>query len=600
MIKGILGGLLSGGVVSAAILGAVSLMSAPPAPRSVATAQEEPLPPTAPASDALPGMPGEDDMAPTAEDAAPEANPAVPVAGQEPAPATASADAAQDTVPEAAVISPPAGSGFDKPAEDAPVAAPAPDSGVVPAPPPTATGPDVAEPVPPAGAADTAPMPSPTPGVASLADAPDAEAAPAAPAGMDQPASMETVPVPAAPDSTSETAPVAPAEPPAASSVPPESTQPAMPANTQPAPADDAQPDAALLDEPEVGPLPDESTPGEAGDGAGGMGTPPAGAKRVLPPVLKLTDKPAPEAAAPSDQPPAISFEAPAGPQGVTQPPKPGFARTVPGVRMNRLPTIGTKPEPANGDGSVAPPDEAPTAPDVSAAPGQPETRMHRNAAFFENPEKLPVLAVIVIDIGEMRGGVDLAQVLDLPMPVTVAINPQRKDTLEAAARCRARGFEVAMLADALPQSGTAEDIEVAYQAISAGMPEAVAVMTSPENSLLSRRPVAQQMVAILKDEGLGLVSYARGLNPARELARGQGLAQVEVNRVVDEPRGDVATVLRALENEAFAAQQKGGGVVVVRSYPDSIAALTQFMAKSEAPKSGAEVKVGPVTAVLK
>jgi hypothetical protein len=664
LFKGIVGGLVSGGIISAVILGGVSLMSAPPAPRSLAGAAEGPARPSSPGAETPATVPAQADVATTVEDALPSqiaadavSNQPVGAGGTTPAAtdgstpegtarATAPEPAQQvatgaltggaepaptGSAPEAAAISPPAGSEFDKPAVDAPVVVPEPEAEVTPAPLPTGATPDGTAPASSAGETETAPMPSPSEDTGVLARLPGQDAAPAAPGTMDQPALPRAGSGSGVIASAPDAAPTAPqiAEPlaePAAEPTAEPALQPTpeVPPTPEPGTADpgsadsgaagaepsaEIQPDDMLPDEPDAEGMPGDVMPEPAPGESGGAATLPAGAKRVLPPARAQTDAPDTagsansEADAATDMPPVVSSDAPGAPVGAQPVPKPGFAKTVPGVRVNRLPMIGGSPESTDGASFDSPAEGAQVAPEVSPAvegDARTDTRLHRNAAFFENVDKLPVLAVIVIDVGAQRGGADLSQILGLPSPVTVAINPMRKDTLEAAARARARGFEIAMLADGLPKDGTAQDVEVAFQSIGAAMPEAVAVMTSPENGLLARRPIAQQMVAILKDEGLGLVSYARGLNPARELARAQGLPQAEVSRVVDEPRGDAAVVLRALEAEAFQAQQKGGGVAVIRSYPDSIAALEQFMAKAAAPKSGIGVKVGPVTAVIR
>ncbi len=619
MIKGLLGGVLSGGLVSAALLGAVSLMSAPPAPRSAGAAPIA-APAEAPQPEAIPAVPGAADMAPTVEDAgtstaAPATADATPAPDQPAVTQPAGTSAPAESAPVAEAITPPAGSEFDKPAVDAPAVAPAADAQVATAPAPSVAVPDAAEPAAPAPASASAPQPSQSQAAEVLATAPDAEAAPVPPATIEAPAAVEPAPAPVAVPPAADRVPAPPftADTPAAPAAPAEE---ALPDPAQDAPVTDEVLEESLPDDPAGGiPMPEE-TPPPAGATTTPATVPTAVGKRVLPPVRKAgASEAAPDTGqaqteSPSDLPPVISPEAPLAPKGVTTAPKPGFDRAVPGVRVLRLPS---------SESGTPAAEAAPAAPAAEAAPlpatpnpatpnpatagtevDRPETPMDRNAAVFDNPQKLPVLAVIVIDVGDRRGGADLAQLLSLPSPVTVAFNPMRKDTLEAAARSRARGFEVAILADGLPKEGTASDVEVAYQSISAAMPEAVAVMTSPESTLLARRPVAQQMVAILKDEGLGLVTYARGLSPARELARGQGLPQAEVTRVADEPRGDVATILRALESEAFQAQQKGFGVVVLRSYPDSMTALSQFMAKAKAPESGLGVKVGPVTALFR
>jgi polysaccharide deacetylase 2 family uncharacterized protein YibQ len=100
-------------------------------------------------------------------------------------------------------------------------------------------------------------------------------------------------------------------------------------------------------------------------------------------------------------------------------------------------------------------------------------------AAPFDPAETRPLIAVILIDEPDDR--LDIETLTRFSFPVAFAIDPSRPDAAERAAIYRAAGFEVLMLASVIPEGATASDTEVALSVARDRVPEAIAIMDTPE-----------------------------------------------------------------------------------------------------------------------
>ncbi len=288
---------------------------------------------------------------------------------------------------------------------------------------------------------------------------------------------------------------------------------------------------------------------------------------------------------------------APRAPIGAANAPQPGFGQSVPGVKVNRLPTIGSDASSVDVPGAESQPFAPAPIPEIVLDTPEmlpTETAVARFGARFDNPEHLPLLSVILEDIGEENGGVGPDALAALGRPVTIAIDPERPDAAARAAVYRLAGHEVAILASALPEGATASDLEVSYQSFVQTLPEAVALIGAPGASFQTDRRVAQHLVALLATDGRGLVSYARGLNPARQAAEGAALPHADVYRDLDAGGESAAAIARYLDRAAFEAARQGEVVVSGTSAAETVAALQDWIA------AGAKgTVVGPVSAAM-
>lgn len=363
------------------------------------------------------------------------------------------------------------------------------------------------------------------------------------------------------------TPPVAPTVPPAAPSLPdlaeggaaPQAPPMPQPPLVQPLPVAPAAPMA------EVAPPAPEAPP-------------PALSLREEP---LLTPAPQPEMAeAPASVAPVEPSPAEPVPGGTMMQPQGTLANRAAGVTTDRLPRIGDAPAEAPAEVALEEVLEGATPLDLFARP-------------FENAEGKPLFALLLIDEG--ADAALRAEVAQLPFPVTFVLDPLMPDSAGAAMAYRAAGQEVAMLASGLPAGATAMDMEQSFQAMDMALPEAVAVVDAPEGGFQDSLDLARQAVPILADQGRGLLTYDRGLNPADQVARREGVPRAVIFRILDSEGESVPKMRNYLDRAAFKAAQEGKVIVIGRLRPDTLAAILEWSVEGR----GASVALAPASAVL-
>ena len=419
----------------------------------------------------------------------------------------------------------------------------------------------VAEAAPPVDEAD-----APPPAAAPTGAEPESASAPEA-AAMEspaEPAAEEAQPA----DSAVETADLAPPAPMTAAPAAP--ALPDMAVAEAPAPASPV--------EPELQPLPAAPTLPVGEPALPQQEAPPAPPDAPREEAI-LTPAPA------EDDLPAIV--APVEPEGglATLEPEGTLEDRGTGVTTDRLPRIGDAPAAAADEGMAeavdAPAPEGSTPLDLFARP-------------FTNDEGKPLFVLMLIDEG--ADAALRAEVAKLPFPVTFVLDPLVPESATAAKGYRSAGQEVAMLATGLPAGATAADMEQSFQALDMALPEAVAVVDAPEGGFQESLDLARQAVPIVADQGRGLLTYDRGLNPADQVARREGVPSAVIFRILDSEGESVPKMRNYLDRAAFKAAQDGTVVVIGRLRPDTVAAILEWTVEGRA----ASVALAPVSAVLK
>ena len=302
----------------------------------------------------------------------------------------------------------------------------------------------------------------------------------------------------------------------------------------------------------------------------------------LRPDTAPVEEAPAPALTAPQDG--GALAEAPGlQPDG-------GIETEVPGVTTDRLPRIGDD-EGMTAEAAPAPEDE-----DLPELAGEAEggtTPLELFAREFDNPEGKPLFSIILIDEGVAPE--DRGNLAALPFPVTFAIDPLAPDSAEAARVYRQAGQEVAMLATGIPAGATAGDLEQSLQALDMALPEAVVVLDRPEGDLQAEPDLARQLVPIVAEQGRGLLTYDRGLNPADQVARREGVPSAVIFRVLDSEGESIPKMRNYLDRAAFKAAQEGKVVVIGRAHPETVAAILEWTVEGRA----ATVAMAPVSAVL-
>jgi uncharacterized protein len=263
--------------------------------------------------------------------------------------------------------------------------------------------------------------------------------------------------------------------------------------------------------------------------------------------------------------------------------PAPGAEDAGNGVVVNRLPRIGDAPA---ADAAEA---EAVADPAIPS-----DTRpIALYAASFENPDAKPVLAIVLIDNG--NGELDRAGLAALPFPVSFALDPMNPATPDHSAIYRAAGKEVVMLATGIANGSQASDVEVAFQSMEQGLPEAVAVMDLEEAAFQDTRPLASLVVPVVGAQGRGLLTWDQGLNAADQVARREDIAAAVIFRDLTSAGTDGAAIRRILDRAVFKAGQDGRVTVAADATPETVATLLEWTVEGRA----ATVAIGPLTAVM-
>ena len=193
-------------------------------------------------------------------------------------------------------------------------------------------------------------------------------------------------------------------------------------------------------------------------------------------------------------------------------------------------------------------------------------------AAPFDMAEPRPLLSIVLIDDPDSR--LDIETLTRFTFPVTFAIDPLHPEAADRAAAYRAAGFEVAILAAMLPDGADATDVEAAFGAALTTLPEAVAVVDTPDGRVQSDRPILDATVAALADSGHGLLAFPLGLNAAEQSARRENVPGATLFRLLDDEDQRATEITRYLARAALTAAQEGVVIVAGRTRPDTVTAL--------------------------
>ncbi|SLN41091.1 Divergent polysaccharide deacetylase [Pseudoruegeria aquimaris] len=379
--------------------------------------------------------------------------------------------------------------------------------------------------------------------------------------------------------------------------------------------ATDAPALAAAPEAPETAPgaaAPDALPEGDPGAqaqapqaGAGPELTPTAEAGESRPEDVAVLDRPTPSAMPGRPAAPLGGGSSPRLPVAPQAPEAPGDAadapirvpvedigNLAPQVRTNRLPTISRAGQPEAGAAQGAAGEAAEGVAAQAAPAGESLPALKAFAEPFEDDPTLPRMSVVLIDDGS--GAVDPQAFAGFPLPLAFAIDPRRPDAAAAAYDYRAAGFEVVMLTEFAAGTDPSE-VEVAMEAYRQAVPEAVAVFDTGANGAMADRALIQQLVAIARGNGMGVLSSPRGLNAAQQIAERQGVPAALVFRTFDGDGQSISTMKRYLNRAAFKAAQEGEVVMVGHTRADTIKALVEWVLDDRS----SSVALAPVSAVL-
>lgn len=239
---------------------------------------------------------------------------------------------------------------------------------------------------------------------------------------------------------------------------------------------------------------------------------------------------------------------------------------------------------PGDDDDGAAGDDEAEPAPHLPP--------LWQAAAAFDNPDGLPVVAVVLIDDGTLEQGPQVAA--SLPFATTVVLDPLAPDAELRAAAYTEAGVETAALAR-LPEGATATDAAVALEASFAVLPGAVALVDAGDGGVAESHEVAQAALSWLGAEGFGLAWLADGGDPVGRVAATSAAPARAILRDLDGAEQDASTIRRFLDNAPMRARQDGAVILIAHLWPETVNALMLWAATARADS----VALGPLSAAL-
>lgn len=229
--------------------------------------------------------------------------------------------------------------------------------------------------------------------------------------------------------------------------------------------------------------------------------------------------------------------------------------------------------------------------PDASRADDLPP--VERFAVRHADSASRPLMSVVLIDVPGQS--LTAAQLKALTFPVTFAIDPSRGDASTLAAKYRAAGHEVLMLAETLARKGSASGAETLLDGYAKTLPEAVGLMDIQAGGIQGKRALQSQVIDLLAERGYGFVLYDRGLNSTAAAARREGVPTGLIFRMLDAGRERAEVIRRYLDRAAFKAGKDGSVVMVGHTYPETVKGLVGWALDGRA----AALSLAPVTAIM-
>ncbi|MFK7835106.1 MAG: divergent polysaccharide deacetylase family protein [Sulfitobacter sp.] len=231
-----------------------------------------------------------------------------------------------------------------------------------------------------------------------------------------------------------------------------------------------------------------------------------------------------------------------------------------------------------------------------AASPNQDPRPIARNGQPFANPDAKPLMSIVLIDNGASAtaGQAGIAALRSFPYTLSFAVDSSLPDAAERVKLYKDAGFEVLAMID-LPPGAQATDAETTLGVTLAQLREVVGVLEGPAGSLQGSRAVSDQVTAILNQSGHGLVTQDKGLNTMPKLAVKEGVPAAPVFRDFDSKDQSATVIRRFLDQAAFKAGQEGAVIMLGRLRPDTISALLLWGLQDRA----GQVALAPISAVL-
>jgi polysaccharide deacetylase 2 family uncharacterized protein YibQ len=203
-----------------------------------------------------------------------------------------------------------------------------------------------------------------------------------------------------------------------------------------------------------------------------------------------------------------------------------------------------------------------------------------------------PLMALVLMDDG--TSVLDLTDINSFPFPVSFGVTAAAATAPARAALYRRANMEVLSLVN-VPPTATPADLEVAFEAVSRAVPEAVGIFETSDGVLQRSENLSDQLTDIAADKGWGVMTYQTNLNSFRDVAAQKGVPTAQIFRDLDSDGQDGDAIRRFLDQAAFKAAQEGAIILVARARTETLEAILQWGKGQRASR----VSLTPVSMVL-
>jgi polysaccharide deacetylase 2 family uncharacterized protein YibQ len=243
---------------------------------------------------------------------------------------------------------------------------------------------------------------------------------------------------------------------------------------------------------------------------------------------------------------------------------------------------------------AAAPDIDRETIPPAPHQSGAALTALERNAQYDGTAPNAAKMALVLYDPGLPMALRHAVAALDFPL--TIALNPLDSSAPEAAEMYFHAGKEILILAAGLPAGATPSDIEVTLGSYLDGFPLAIGLVDLPTEGFARNASLLRDVLAILRRDGHGLITFAGGLTQAPRAAEAAEVRHAEIFRVIDPGLESQFTIRRFLDRAVFQASQLGYVIVYGDAANDAtMEALELWRNEGRAD----QVALVPVSAIL-
>ncbi|MEM0923955.1 MAG: divergent polysaccharide deacetylase family protein [Pseudomonadota bacterium] len=251
---------------------------------------------------------------------------------------------------------------------------------------------------------------------------------------------------------------------------------------------------------------------------------------------------------------------------------------------------------------------------EIAALPAEPlpelpdEPALERNAVAFAPPDDLPLISVILEAHEPVADRVEMDQILELNLPLNLALVPEGSQTRGLGERAKAAGFEVlAHLPmeprgaadpgpDALTVEMNAEAAAARTRVLLARLPDAVAASNFMGSKATEDAALMRAVIGELERHGMAFVdSQTSRRSRAYDVAEEIGAFRARNSRFVP---ADVTEeqAYRMLERAAAEARQRGGTVLIGPASRSMLLGIQRWALE----RNGRQARLAPISAILR